>query len=560
MMIGRRIRHIKRYREIVTVLVKYGFGYIVRDVGLFHLLSLPQQIVSDFSDNSADGSSAGRRMRQMFEELGPTFIKLGQLLSLRADIVPAPIADELRKLQDRVTPIDLQTIKSIINQEFDMPAEDLFADFSDSCLAAASIAQVHRAVLRTGEEVVVKIRRPNIETAVENDIDILRDLAGLFEKRYTWARNFQIGDIVEEFSQAIRSEMDYFREGRNTDKLYQYFSSDENIIIPKVYWDYSTSKILTLEYIHGIRFEQIFISDDDGLDRKIISERLVRSFLDQALNIGTYHGDPHPGNLLFFSGNRIAYIDFGQVGILNEDMKHNFASLIIGLMRGNTSLLYHTIFQMSPMPVDLNERQFKADLEQLRDKYYNLPFRDIHIGEVIHDIFETTKKHHIRIPKNYALLGKSLITLEGLITKLDNQISILELAEPYGQKLMLHRLNPEYLSKKLTDLLYEASENSIQLPSLLKKALTRFNSGKSQVDIKLSQLEFILSRLDRSANRISVSIILLSFSIILAGLIVGTAFGSHPLFSHTPIFGIAVAITVIMFFSLLLAIFRSGRL
>lgn len=557
-MIGKRIRHIKRYREIVTVLVKYGFGYIVKDVGLFHLLSLPKQIVSDFSGNN-DSKPVGRKIRLMLEELGPTFIKLGQLLSLRSDLIPEQIADELRELQDSVTPIDPQVIKSVVQQELGAPVNEVFAEFDGQCLAAASIAQAHRAVLNTGEEVVIKIRRPDIETVVANDIEILWDLAALVEKRYAWAKKFQISDIVEEFSLAIRSEMDYFREGRNTEKLHNYFKNNENIIIPKVYWDYSTNKLLTLEYIHGAKYADLVDSNPEGFDKKIISERLVRSFLDQALVVGVFHGDPHPGNLFFFAGNKIGYIDFGQVGTLNEEMKHNFASLIIGLMKGDTDLLFRTIFLMSSMPEDLDERQFKADLEILRDKYYDLPFKEIHIGRVIQDIFETTKKHHISIPKNYTLLGKALITLEGLIKRLDNHISILELAEPYGQKLLLNRLNPELVAKKLLRSVYETVENSARIPSLLKKTLTHLYKGKTHVEMELPQLDLLLSKLDRVANRISFSIILLAFSIILAGMIIGETFGSRPLLSNIPLLDIAVMIAVFMFLLVLLAIFRSGR-
>lgn len=558
-MIGKHIRHIKRYQEIVSVLVKYGFGYIVKDVGLFHLLTLPKQIVSDFSGSGNDQKSLGQRIRLMLEELGPTFIKLGQLLSLRTDILPEQIAEAMRDLQDRVTPVDLQSIKNIVSQEFGSSVEDVFAQFDETCIAAASIAQAHHAILKTGEEVAVKIRRPDIEAVIENDIEILWDLASLVEKRYEWARTYQIIDLVEEFSLAIRKELDYIMEARTTEKLYDFFSKDDHVIIPKVYQDFSTKKVLTLEYVHGYKYGELVNTHPKGIDNKIICERLVRSFLDQALICGIFHGDPHPGNLFFFPENKIVYIDFGQVGHLNESMKRDFGDLIIGLMKGNTELLYRTISAMAVIPDDLNERQFKDDLDVLREKYYRLPFKDVHIGKVIRDVFDVTKKHHIGIPKNYTLLGKALITLEGLITKLDDDINILELAEPYGHRLIIRRLDPRELSKKILMNGYDVIENSMRLPSLLQKTLTHLYKGKTRVEMKLPQLEFLLAKVDRAANRISFSIMLLSFSIILACIILGETFGSRSLLSNVPILGIAVTVVLFMFMIVLLSIFRSGR-
>ncbi|MFT8362483.1 MAG: AarF/UbiB family protein [Sporolactobacillus sp.] len=558
-MFGKRIRHIKRYREIVTVLVKYGFGYIVKDVGLFHLLSLPKQIISDFSTENVTNISVAGKIRAMLEELGPTFIKLGQMLSLRSDIVPEPIADELRKLQDSVTPIAPEQIKHIITEQLGAPVEELFASFDDACLAAASIAQVYCAELHSGEKVVIKVRRPAIDTTISNDIEILWDLASLVEKRYAWARNFQLTEIVGEFSTAIRNEMDYFREGRNTEKLYSYFKDDQSIVIPKIYWDFSTNQLLTMERIEGLKFDRLLQQSDDSIDKKLIAERIVRSFLDQALDLGLFHGDPHPGNFFFYPNNRICYIDFGQVGTLSEDMKVNFASLIIGLMRGDTEILQRTIFEMSPMPPNLDEQQFQADLHTLRERYYDIPFHNVHVGKVIHDIFELTKKHHIVIPSNYTLLGKALITLEGMINQLDSTISILELAEPYGRKLLINRLNPRFLAQKWSRSLIQALSNSVQIPGLLRKTLRHLNTGKTHVEMELPQLDLLLSKLDRVANRIAFSIILLAFSIILAGLIIGETLGARPFFSHIPVLDIAVTITSFMFLIVLLAIFRSGK-
>lgn len=556
-MLRKRIRHINRYREIVTILVKYGFGYIVKDVGLFHLLSLPKQMTTDL--NEINTKPLGKRIRLILEELGPTFVKLGQILSLRTDLIPEQITKELEHLQDKVPPADEIDIEAIILSELGAPAKELFADFDKHCLAAASIGQVYKAVLKTGETVVVKIRRPNIESLVNNDIEILWDLATLVEHRYSWAKQYQICDIVDELSRTIQNEMDYFQEGRNTEKISKQFEHDESIIIPKVYWDYSSKRVLTVEYIEGKKYADLLEQKIPGFDNSVIADRLVRSFLDQVLIAGVYHGDPHPGNLFFLPGNKIAYIDFGQVGVLSQDMKENFAGLIIELMKGDIDALNQTIRRMAIVPENIDNNLLKSDLGKLREKYYDLPFKQIHIGEVINDLFHTTQKHRIRIPKNYTLLGKALITLEGIVTNLDPDISVLHLAEPYGHKLLLERFNPRRLTSKMRDNWTKWIDDTLQLPLLLKKTLSQANKGQVHLEMDLPQIEQLLLKLDRVGNRISFSIILLAFSIVLVGLIIGDTFGNHPFLTHIPILGIGLAIAIFMFLSILFAIFRSGR-
>ncbi|MFT8871257.1 MAG: AarF/UbiB family protein [Sporolactobacillus sp.] len=558
-MFVKHIRHLNRYREIVSILVKYGFGYIVRDVGLFHLLSLPKQMASDLSKQTENTTSAAEKIRKMLEELGPTFIKLGQMLSLRSDIVPLPIANELCKLQDAVAPIDHAVILNIVQEELGGPIETLFAEFNVECLAAASIAEVHRARLKSGEEVVIKIRRPDIENIISDDIDILWDLAALIDKRYTWARELQLTAIVQRFSEAIRSEIDYFNEARHTEKIYTFFKGNSAVIIPKVYRDFSTNRLLTLEYIHGMKFSELVHSTTDSAGKRIIAERIIRSFLDQALEAGMFHGDPHPGNFFFLANHVIAWIDFGQVGTLNEDMKTNFASLIIGLMHGNIDMLQQAVLAIAQGADLIDEREFRADLFVLRSRYYNLPFRDVHIGKVVQDIFVLTKKHHITIPASYTLLAKAIITLEGMINRLDSTISILEIAEPYGRKLLLKRLNPQRIAESWLHRLHAAAADSMLLPPLLKKTLQRLYTGKTHVEMELPQLDRLLNKLDRAANRIAFSMILLAFSILLGALIVGGKAGHLSFLNQVPILDITVMVTAVMFLIVLLTIFRSGK-
>ncbi|GGE33734.1 ABC transporter [Pullulanibacillus camelliae] len=555
-MLTKRIRHMNRYREIVTALAKFGFGYIVKEIGLFHLIANPlKKIKINFE---SDQASAGKRVRLLMETLGPTFIKLGQLLSIRSDLLPNQLTQELEKLQDDVKPIDTALVKTLVETELGAPIDELFTSFSPECLAAASIGQVHQATLKSGETVAVKVRRPYIEKQIDTDIEILRDLARLVEQRFDWARHYQIRDIIDELSEAIKSEMDYSQEGRNAEKIAKQFVNDEHIIIPKVYWDFTSKRVLTMSYITGKKYTDIQAIPDDQFNKKILAERLVHSFLHQVLVVGIYHGDPHPGNLFFLPGNKIAYLDFGQVGKLTQEMKNNFASLIIGLMRRDTDTLLRTVLNMAITREDINEGKLKDDLDDLRDKYYDIPFSKVNIADAIADLFATTQKHKITIPKDYTLLGKALMTLEGIITDLDADISLVHLAEPFGKKLLIDKANPKNILARLWEGLQDLADDSYRLPRLLKKVLTKVDRGDVRLEMELPQIDKLLLRIDRIGNRISFSVTLLACSIIIVGLIIAKTFGNNFL-DFFPIVGIGIVIIILMFLWLIFSIFRSGR-
>lgn len=552
----KRMRHMNRYREIATVLVKYGFGYIVKEVGLFHLLSLPKRMVADL--HTEEVKPIGIRLRLLTEELGPTFIKLGQLLSIRRDFLPGKLSEELEKLQDDVTPADSSIIKQMIAEELGAPCDKIFKQFDDRCLAAASIGQVHKATLNTGETVVVKVRRPNIENKVETDIEILRDLARLVEQHFVWAKHYQIGDIVDELATAIRNEMDYSQEGRNTEKIKKQFENDENILIPSVFWEYSTKKVLTSDYIDGEKFTNLKNLSPERFDKKVLAERLVQSFLNQVLTEGVFHGDPHPGNMFFLPGNKIAYIDFGQVGTLSNDMKQNFASLVIGLMRKDTDTLLHTVRNMAVMPEDIDDNRLRADLDKLRDKYADVPLKEIDIGDAVTDLFNTTQSHRIIIPKEYTMLGKALMTIEATITDLDPKLSLIHLAKPYGKKLLLDRFNPKNVFSKVRNEVTDLAEIMFQLPGQFRDTLTKISKGRTKLEMSIPQIDKLLLKMDRVSNRVSFSITVLAFSIVIVGLIIGATFGNSFL-SKIPAIEIGFVIAFLMFLWLIFSILRSGK-
>lgn len=346
-MVGKRIRHMSRYRDIAIALIRHGFGIVVEEIGFAQFLSLPRKMFFDAKEK--DGKTTGERIRLVLQELGPTFVKLGQIASTRPDLLPEEIIHELEKLQDQVSPFSFEEVRNIVQKELGADLNQIFRQFADVPLAAASIGQVHQAILHSGEKVAVKVQRPNIANVIETDLEILQDLAILAERRLEWAARYQIRDMVDEFSRSLRAELDYTIEARNAEKISNQFKNDPNIYIPKVFWEYSTKKVLTMEYVEGVKFNELERLKQNGYNLKNLADRLTKAIFRQIFIEGFFHGDPHPGNVLVLPGEAIAFIDFGMVGRLNPEMKYHFSSLVIALMRQSTDGVIKSICQMGLM-------------------------------------------------------------------------------------------------------------------------------------------------------------------------------------------------------------------
>lgn len=557
-MIGRRIRHINRYREVASVLARHGFGLILEEMGLINLLSLPKRIFR--IEEEVDPQTLGARLRKAIEELGPTYVKMGQIASTRPDILPEYVINELEKLQDQVPPFSFSEACKIVEAELGAVPSEIFMEFVETPIAAASIGQVHYAVLKSGEEVAVKVQRPMIAHTIETDLEILLDLAGLAERRIEWAGHYHVREMVEEFARSLRSELDYSIEGRNAEKIGKQFAEDSTIRIPKVYWEYSKKKVLTLEFMRGIKLSQIENIENLGYKREVLAENLIRAMFKQILLEGFFHGDPHPGNIFVLPGQIISFIDFGMVGRLSPDMKHNFASLVIAMMRQKTEEMIDAVFEMGIAPEDIDRKVLFRDVDLLREKYMDVPLSQVHLGEAVNDLFHIAFRHRILIPSDLVLLGKSLLSLEGIVERLDPNISIVNIAEPYGLQLLKERFKPSILADKAWHNLKEYTELIVELPKQTKALLHTIQRGKTRIEIAIPELENFLRKLDRISNQISFSIILLSFSIIMCGLVIASALGKEPLvFWHIPAIEAGFVVAAVMFLLLILSIFRSGR-
>lgn len=559
-MIKKKIRHIQRYRDIVYAFTRHGFGLLMKELGLLDLLSVPKRVFVE-GNRTVHNRSTGERLRLFLEELGPTFVKIGQIASTRPDILPGEIINELVKLQDQVSLFPFSEVKRIIEEELADSLENSFVEFCETPLAGASIGQVHCGVLLTGERVAVKIQRPNIKSVIETDLEILQDLARLAETRLDWAERYQIRTIVEELATSLREELDYEKEGRNAEKIAKQFKNDPNVLIPKVYWELTTSKVLTMEFIDGIKLNDLDQLQENGYDTKIIGERVVNAIFHQILIEGFFHGDPHPGNIVTLPGNVIAFMDFGMVGQITPEMRAHIASFVIALMRKNTGEVVKAIISMGLVPDDANLQKLHSDVEKLREKYLDVPFSEMSVGTAVNELFSVAYRHNIQIPTDLTILGKALLTLEGTVEKLNHDISILAVAEPFGRQLLLDRFNPKNVVGFAWNNFSEFGDILHEFPKSIKDFTSVMKKGKMQIEISTQEIEPFLKKINRISNRLSFSIILLSFSIIMVGIIIGVSLsGQTPVFfSRIPVIEIGFIITTAMFLWLLFSIFKSGR-
>ncbi|WP_192716727.1 AarF/ABC1/UbiB kinase family protein [Paenibacillus sp. OAE614] len=552
-----RIRHTGRYREIAMALMRHGFGYIVEELGLFQMLSIPKRWITHQTPQT---KTLGERIRLVLEDLGPTFVKLGQLASTRSDLLPEPIIRELIKLQDQVPPFSSESAKGIIEQELDDAIEDIFSWFEESPIAAASIGQVHLGKLKTGEDVAVKVQRPGALQMVVRDLEILRDLTALAEKRWVWVKQYQIARLVEEFASSMRAELDYTQEGRNAEKIALQFQNDETVCIPRIFWQFTSSRVMTMEYVRGISLSHQEELVAKGYDLKETAEKLVESMLHQIFIEGFFHADPHPGNLLVRKDGSLAYLDFGMVGRLSEEMKDHLSSLIIALMRKNTDSMVRAVLRLGMMPEDGDIRELRRDLDSLREQYYNIPFSEISMGTALNDLFAVAQRHKVMIPPDLTLLGKALLTMEGVIEKLDPTLSIIDMAEPFGRKLIKDRFSTRNLRKKLLGGAAGLAEALFDLPDQARQISSLISKGKLKVEISVPEMEALMRKLDQISNRLSFSIVLLAFSIIMVGLIIGSSLNQQSsVLWHFPVIGTGFIVALLMVLWLLFSIFKSGR-
>ncbi|WP_422444198.1 ABC1 kinase family protein [Thermoanaerobacterium sp. DL9XJH110] len=547
-----RYKNLRRTREIANVFIKHGFGYIIDRTGLFDYLPLKR-----IKDDRIDAKlPVGLRVRKTLEELGPTFIKLGQMLSTRKDLLPEDILEELEKLQDEVKPFGSQEARQIISEELGKPPGEIFDSLSEEPIAAASIGQVYKATLKNGREAIVKVKRPDIEKIVEKDLEILLDLAGFLEHRTEWARTYGIVDMVEEFADTLRREMDFAREGRNAERLRKYFAGSREIYIPEVFWEWTTSKVLTMEYLEGVKISEVNAALEYDFDRKNIAETLVRSYFKQILQFGFFHADPHPGNILVLKDGRIGFLDFGMVGVLSDEMKALGTRLVFAVIRKDVDAVADALLEMGIAQKKVNVDELKKDISRMILKYYDAPIEEIRIGETMTLMLQLARKYQVKVPSEIVILAKTLITLEGILAALAPDVNMVELARPYVNEILRETYSIKGLKNGIARSIEKLKDYGWGLPRHSLKVLEMLERGELELILKHEKLDRLISRLDIISNR-------LAFSIIVASLIIGSSMmanQSRRLFMKIPLAELGFVIAGFLGFWLLISIMRSGRL
>jgi ubiquinone biosynthesis protein len=483
-------RNVRRGTEIVSILSKYGLAD--------WLSSLNIEYFKDQLKNPA-GEALARltretRIRLALTELGPTFIKLGQLMSTRPDVVGVALADELKQLQTDVPADPPATARSIVEAELGEPIEEIFSQFSDEPIASASIGQVHRARLRTGQYVVVKVQHEGIEPKVNEDLEVLAALAQLAERIPEFAPYRPTGTVAE-MARTVRRELDFGREERNLHQFATLFKDNPTLRIPQPFTEYCTPRVLTMDYLDGKKLSQVEQLRAAGYDVEQIARRGAEVYMEMIFTHGFFHADPHPGNILLLPGNVIGLLDFGMVGRLDERMREDIEELLMAIVNEDVGLLTAVIVQMGAAPPDLDERALARDLADFVGQFAGQPLDQFDLSGCLNDMIEIIRRHQIHLPPPVALLIKTLVTLEGTSKMLNPQFSVLEVLQPYHKKMIMRRLSPGRQWRKLRRVAYEVEQLIEVLPRLTIDLLEQIRTGKFDVHLEHRGLEPSVNRL-----------------------------------------------------------------
>ncbi|HZS06827.1 MAG TPA: AarF/ABC1/UbiB kinase family protein [Blastocatellia bacterium] len=506
--------HLGRYRQIAEVLARQGLGWLHDATGLERFLPFPAGL-----RGRAEALTPPARLRLALEELGATFIKLGQFLSTRADLLPPEYQAELARLQDDAPPISSEVAQERIEAELGQPVSTLFASFDTEPLAAASIGQAHAATLPDGTEVVIKVRRPGVVEQVEEDLEILLNLASAMSRHWEFAQRFDVVGLAQEFAQTLRAELNYLQEAHNAERFAANFADDPLVHIPRVCWETTTSRVLTLERIRGTKVSDLAALDCHGIDRPALAVRGTQVILRMTLEHGFFHADLHPGNFFIEADGRFGLIDFGMVGTLDDGMQEHLAALVLALTHTNYDQLVDALLEMGVTRERVDRFALRRDLEHLVSPYMGRPLGEIELTPLLNEALEIMRNHRLILPPNLVLLVKTIIITEGLGVHLDPKFHLITVIGPYTDQLLLRQYSPARWVRKFGRAGKDLAWLGVEVPQQLRRLVGDIQRGGFEIGMRPQSFEPLITRLERLTNRIVLGILAAAFIVSLATLL-----------------------------------------
>ncbi|HSW09055.1 ABC1 kinase family protein [Aquabacterium sp.] len=528
-------RDLGRLQHIAAVFVRHGLGDMVHRLGWADALDKAGQALHLAHAADLARLSPPEQLRCALEELGPTFVKLGQILAGRADLMGPRWIAQLEKLHSRAPPVAMAALRAQLSDDLGAPPEQVFLHWDDAPLAAASIAQVHAATLVDGTEVIVKVRRPGIEATIDADLRLLERLAGMAERHWPELAPYRPVELARQLARSLRRELDLATECRNAERIAASFAGQPEIVIPRVYWQHTSRRVNVQQRIRGVPAEDLAGIDAAGLDRRLIAQRGANAVLKMIVRDGFFHADPHPGNLFFLPGNRIAFIDFGMISRVSPQRRDELLTLMLGLVQRDAGAVAEVLVDWAGDEMPVDDAALRTDIEAFVDLYHGVPLAELSLGTMLGDVTAILRGHQLALPADLALLIKVFITLEGLGRSLDPSFHMAAEAQPLLRQALQDRYAPQELARRSWGSLRRVATLIGGLPHDLAQLLRTVRRGRIQVQIDVTDLRPVVDQLDRAAQRIAVGLVV-------AALIIGSSIvmtvGGGPQLLGLPAFGL----------------------
>ena len=552
------VRDLGRLQQIASVLIGYGFGDMVRRIGLSGALERAGRLLHWQDPQAMAHMAPPERVRRALEDLGPTFVKLGQVLATRVDLLPPEWIAELGKLQNAVPALPFAQVRPQLVEDLGAEPEAVFARLDEIPLAAASLAQTHRAWLTDGTPVVLKIRRPGIRDTVEADLRLLARLAEIVEAQAPDLHRYRPREVVHEFTLSLRRELDFAAECRNAERIASNFAGHDEIVVPRVHWQWTSERLNVQDFVAGIPGPDLAAVDAAGLDRRRLAQVGASIVLKMVLEDGFFHADPHPGNIFYLEGNRVAVIDFGMVGRVSEQRRYQIVQMLHGLVEREAEAVTDVLLEWGEGSGETDELRLQADIGAFVDQYRGVPLKDLRMGQMLIDVTTILRNHGLSLPPDLALMVKAFLTLEGFGRQLDPDFDMAGAARPYLEQVMLARWSPRALLRRGRRGIFDAIELAGDMPRELRRLLRAARRGRLNMQIEVTSLKAFGDQVDRAANRLTMGVV--TAALVIGSSIVMNAAGGGVSSRWLLALGVAGFVgAALIGMWILLSIWRSGR-